>query len=119
MLAPASRLLTEGSLPFFIETREAQLGCTLEEAAKGLDKAWEDATPILREIGDVLRENESGPFALGGEISYADFILVGAMQFLRRIGGEGKESFYEKFVAIEPAFGKLFEASKYLLVKDN
>ncbi|KAL8840315.1 MAG: hypothetical protein Q9170_001399 [Blastenia crenularia] len=111
----ARNLLNERSRGYFVEAREKAWGVKLEEIEKqGDGKAWEELGPVLVEIGEVLGER-GGPFVLGEEVSYADFILVGAMMFLKRID----ERFYGKFVGVDPAFGRLFEAVKPWLEKDD
>lgn len=90
-------------------------GLKLSELEKGEEQMWKDAEPMLKEIGAVLRENEGGPFVLGEEISYADFVLVGMMQFLQRLG----DGIYERLVGVEPVFGRLYEACKGLVERDT
>ena len=47
--------------------------------------------------------------------SYADFVVVGALQFGRRIG----EDVFEQMTAIDPAFLKLYEACSEWLKRDD
>ncbi|KAL8678370.1 MAG: hypothetical protein Q9186_005264 [Xanthomendoza sp. 1 TL-2023] len=111
-LAPkvAGNILGEESKGYLIAQREKASG--LKFAEKGEEeeeeeKAWEDVVPLVREMGQVLRskKDEEGPFILGKEVSFADFVLVGWMVFLRRCG----EGVWERFVGIEPGFGRLWE----------
>ena len=67
LLPPIPRnLLREPSVEYFERTREAKFGMPLRqfETDQGGDKAWEQATPNLKELGDILRA-EGGPFVLG------------------------------------------------------
>ena len=59
-------LLNPASAGFWISKREKAFGKTLAQLAKedGGDDAWENATPMFKEIGDILRAN-GGPFVLG------------------------------------------------------
>jgi hypothetical protein len=50
-----------------------------------------------------------------GEASYADFVVVGGLNFLKIID----EDFYDRFVKVEPAFGKLYDASRPWLERDD
>ncbi|KAL9004310.1 MAG: hypothetical protein Q9188_002874, partial [Gyalolechia gomerana] len=50
---------------FTNETREKSLWVKSEELEKRMEKAWEDATPLLKETGNALRENDGGQFFLG------------------------------------------------------
>ncbi|KAI4113594.1 MAG: hypothetical protein LQ345_005459 [Seirophora villosa] len=109
-------LLNERSAQYIVETREKAFGFKIAELENvDVDAVWEEAKPVLRELGDILRENEGGPFVLGEEPSYGDFILVAVLQFFRRIG----EDLFHRTVAADPALGKLYEASKQWVEKDT
>ncbi|KAL8680962.1 MAG: hypothetical protein Q9186_002862 [Xanthomendoza sp. 1 TL-2023] len=109
-------LLNDRSKEYFEETRKERFGMPLPDLERevGGEQAWEQVRPILEAIGAVLKE-KNGPFILGETVSYADFVLVSAMQYLTRLGG----GLYERFVQIEPAFGRLYEASKQWLERDD
>ena len=67
ILPPTPRnLLNTASAEYFERTREARFGMPLRQFEKeqGGDKAWEEATPALKEAGELLRAN-GGPFVLG------------------------------------------------------
>lgn len=108
------------------------------------EEAWDGATPVLEAIGALLKE-KGGPFVLGETgmfssnylvelgtnrlrsqciwlksnrsvlVSYADFILVSTIHCLRRAG----EDLYEKWVEISPECGRLYDASKQWLDRDQ
>ncbi|KAI4226302.1 MAG: hypothetical protein L6R36_003293 [Xanthoria steineri] len=107
-------LLNPESMSYFHESRSKQLGMPLEQAEKELggDAQWEETKPIFREIAALIEEN-GGPFVLGGEVSYADFILVGALCLFKRVG----EGVFERVVGMEPALGTLYKASGKWLQK--
>lgn len=109
-------LLNESSRVYFNETREQRFGMPMEqlEREKGGEENWVAARPVVEQIGEFLRA-KGGPFILGKEVSYADFYLIGALHFFKRMG----EGVYERFVEMAPELGKLYEASKELLVKDD
>ncbi|KAL8924235.1 MAG: hypothetical protein Q9208_004199 [Pyrenodesmia sp. 3 TL-2023] len=110
-------LLNQESAAFFNETRAQRFGMSLEqlEREKGGEAQWEEAGPVIREIGEMLRENDGGPFVRGKEVSYADFYLVGLLVFFERLG----EGVLERFVGIEPALGRLWEGSRGLVERDT
>ncbi|KAL8665422.1 MAG: hypothetical protein Q9202_002315 [Teloschistes flavicans] len=110
-------LLSDASIPYFEATREQRFGMPLARLAQevGGEKAWEAARPLIRELGQLLRENEAGVFLGGEEVGYADFVLVGAMEFFRRIG----EGLFERLVAEEEAFGRLYEACRGWVQRDD
>ncbi|KAF1841199.1 uncharacterized protein K460DRAFT_322182 [Cucurbitaria berberidis CBS 394.84] len=109
-------ILSETSATYFYETREKAFGAPLQEIerTKATEQCWEDAKAPAKEAGDLLRKND-GPFFLGETVSYADFILVGLFQMVSRINGD----IFPRFLALDPAFPKLYEASKQWLEKDD
>ena len=48
-------------------------------------------------------------------VSYADLVVVGALQFVKSVG----EDIYERAVGIEPALKDLYEAAKTWLERDD
>lgn len=111
-------ILSEKSIPYFNETRQERFGMPLEQLEKvaGGEKAWEDARPIIGQFGDLLREKEKeGPFLGGGEVGYADFVLVGAMELLRRAGG----GVWERLVKEEEGFERLWRECGEWVQRDD
>ncbi|KAL8712508.1 MAG: hypothetical protein Q9220_003356 [cf. Caloplaca sp. 1 TL-2023] len=99
-------VLNEESVAYFVESREKAFGFKLGNVSpEAEEEAWKEARPIVQEMAGVLREGE-GPLVRGKEVSYADFVLLAAMLFLRACGGGS----FERFVEVDPAFGKLFDA---------
>lgn len=109
-------ILNKESLQYYHETRSKRFGMPMDqfEREKGGDAAWEEARPIVAQLGEILKER-GGPFVLGETVSYADFILVGALHFFKRLG----ERVYERFVEMEPALRRLYEASGQWLYRDD
>ncbi|KAL8851860.1 MAG: hypothetical protein Q9221_003286 [Calogaya cf. arnoldii] len=109
-------LLNQESVPYFHETRSKMFGMPLDQMDRELggDAQWEEAKPVIREFAALLEEN-GGPFVFGAEVSYADFILVGAMCLFKKLG----EGVFKKLVEMEPAFGDLYRASEKWLEKDD
>lgn len=108
--------LKEPSITFFEKTRAERFGCTLSELEKKTpeDEAWSKAEPGIKDLGNLLKR-KGGPFFLGETVSYADFVVVGALHFLKRIDTR----YYDRIVAIEPAFNKLYEACERWLERDS
>lgn len=46
---------------------------------------WDKAEGAVQEVVEMLRE---GPFFLGGEVSYADFVWAGFLVFCKNLGEE-------------------------------
>ncbi|KAL9127177.1 MAG: hypothetical protein Q9217_003885 [Psora testacea] len=109
-------LLNPASVEYFERTRAARFGMPLAqlEKEKGGENAWKEAEPALKKLGELLK-GKGGPFFLGEEVSYADFIVVGALECFRRLG----DGILERMIEIEPALGRLYEASKQPLERND
>ena len=116
MMPKVPRLLNPPSAEYFERTRAEKFGCPLEELAKKTseDEAWKEAEPGIKELGSLLKK-QGGPFFLGETVTYADLFVVATLHFFKCI--EGK--LYEKMIGIEPAFAKLYDASKHWLERDS
>lgn len=84
------RLLNEVAYPHWYKTREAKFGMPLDQLAKekGGREAWVAAKPHLDEVTKLLKKNDSGPYFLGDEVSYSDFVWGGFLIFYQRIGSD-------------------------------
>ena len=112
-------ILNPRSINYFIRTREEKFGmplAELEKSEKGGGKAWENAAPHLSELAGLLRENE-GPFFMGEVVSYADFIVVGLFQFLKRISYD--DDAFGRVMQTDPSFLVLYEACAEWLKRDD
>ncbi|EXJ86590.1 hypothetical protein A1O3_03543 [Capronia epimyces CBS 606.96] len=83
------------SQKYFVATREADIGMPLDKFHEGADNAFNDTKPLIKQFGDLLDEHPGGPFFLGSEVSYADFVVVGLVRMLEGIG------WAEKFFALD------------------
>ena len=96
--------------------RRKTYGMTLEEyEAKFGGEAWQKAAPALQQLVDALKEDPSGPFYLGDTPSYADFLIVGLMEFARCVGGGNLERFFQ----FDESFESLFEACEPWLRRND
>ncbi|KAF1991367.1 hypothetical protein K402DRAFT_367884 [Aulographum hederae CBS 113979] len=109
-------LLNPRSAEYFFRTRKEALGMDLEEYERreGGEKAWEGARQAIAHLGVLLKE-KSGAYFLGEEVSYADFVFVGFLEWARRSCGET----YERLVKDEPAFALLRQACEPWLARDD
>lgn len=118
LLPTIPSFLPERSQEYFYRTREADFGKSLSEVHKeALAKAeenWKKVEAPLKEVADLLQKHD-GPFFLGETVSYADFIFVSALYFVRRID----EQLFQKIVSFDPTILKIYEASQKWFVKDN
>ncbi|KAL8879845.1 MAG: hypothetical protein Q9192_008150, partial [Flavoplaca navasiana] len=108
--------LTPSTRDYFIPTREAAFGIKLSDyshpAAK--ERAWKEVEPLLVELAAVLHGRE-GPFVLGPEVSYADFVLVSMMVFLERCC----EGSVRRFEEVDEGFGSLWRACEGWMERDD
>lgn len=77
-------MLDEKDQAYFRKTREAALGRTLEEAAASADEACAAFPARLQPIRHMLRAQ---PFLGGDAPLFADYIVFGALQWLRIVAG--------------------------------
>ncbi|KAL8754837.1 MAG: hypothetical protein Q9199_004058 [Rusavskia elegans] len=89
ILPGITSILNPQSIENFTSTREAAFGVKISEleaeSASLLEKAWGDVRPLLEEPGVILRE-KGGPFVLGAEVGYADFVVGSIVVFLEGAG---------------------------------
>ncbi|CBX92527.1 hypothetical protein IAQ61_006078 [Plenodomus lingam] len=108
-------VLSERSQEYFYRTRRERFGRPLQEVgAEAGEAEWETARKPAEMMGDMLRRN-GGPFFLGDKVSYADVIFVTALHCFKCV----EEELFTKLVALDPAFSKIYEASKQWLEKDD
>ncbi|KAG9186962.1 hypothetical protein G6011_10070 [Alternaria panax] len=109
-------LLNKPSADYFYETREKTFQKPLEQVEKdaNVEECWGEAKAAAKEAGDLLRKN-GGSYFLGQTVSYADFIFVSMLHFVKRIN----QDLFEKLMALDDAFPKVYEASKQWLEKED
>ncbi|CAI6248900.1 unnamed protein product [Periconia digitata] len=109
-------LLSKESATYFESTREIRFGMPLAqlEEQKANEEAWEKAKRPAEEAADLLKQH-GGPYFLGQTVSYADFILVSFLHFVKRID----ENVYQRYLDFDPAFATVYEACRQWLVKDD
>ncbi|KAF2120809.1 glutathione S-transferas-like protein [Lophiotrema nucula] len=112
----ARYLLPDRSREYFERTRAVRLGIPLSqfEKEKGGEQIWEDVKVPAQKFAEVLKRN-GGPFFLGEEVSYADFIFVSFLHFLKMANADA----FERFLALDPAFPAVYEACKPWLAKND
>ena len=118
LLPEIPALLPERSQEYFYKTREAAFGKPLsevhEEALANAEEGWKKSEEQLKEVADLLKKHD-GPFILGTEVSYADFILVSMLYFVKRVSEEA----FQKILSIDDSFSKVYEASRQWFTEDN
>ena len=116
IVGTSKNLLREESKGYFDRERGKRYG-PLEQVERETDveEMWERVGDGLRQIGTKSRANSEGPFLEGQRVSAGDFVIVGFMQWFRRID----VGFYERAVAIEPSLGVLYDSCQTWLEKDD
>ncbi|KAF2804887.1 uncharacterized protein BDZ99DRAFT_467126 [Mytilinidion resinicola] len=110
-------LLTETSAGWFEDDRKARMGgvsLAQMEAEKGGEKAWGLAAEPAAALAALLKKNE-GPFLGGEKVQYADFLIVSFLHFVKRVD----QRHFERFVALDPAFAAIYDASKEWLARGD
>jgi glutathione S-transferase len=132
MPAVPRHILNPVSAEYFNRTRKERIGKPLEEMAKeATAEQWEKSRPAFEKIAALLKTN-GGPFIMGdtgkyqtpalsehsftGDIvSYADFVLVSFLHFLKRTDEEA----FTKSLAVDDALKNVYDASSRWLERDS
>ncbi|KAL0572296.1 hypothetical protein V5O48_009662 [Marasmius crinis-equi] len=107
------RILGEGSAAWFKADREKRSGMP-EEQWETDDRVGEEGLAEMVELLTKYKRDE-GPFILGSEPSYGDFIIAAMIDMFRCIGEEA----YEKLVGYDTSLRKVYEACGAWLEKRN
>lgn len=112
-------VLVESTVPLVNAGREKRFGMTIDQLAAMYDeeKTWKAVEPGFGEMKALLTEHkrDDGPFILGSQVSYGDFVMVALFEGLRRIG----EDLWEKVVGWDESFKHVYEACKPYMEKDD
>ena len=115
----ARDMLMDSSVPWFLEARKNTFGMSLDELekTKGGEQAWIAAEPGFEELKTFLytHKRDEGPFVLGSQVSYADFVIVSMIEAFKRIG----EDLFEKFVSYDESFSGLHGACQTWMKDDQ
>jgi len=113
------QVIVESSVPYFLESRGKRFGMSIEklEQEKGGEQAWKAAEPGFKLITALLTEHkkDDGPFILGTQMCYADFIIAAMAEGIRRVD----KSTYERCLSYASRFGEVHEACKQWMEKDT
>ncbi|TLD39559.1 putative glutathione s-transferase protein [Venturia nashicola] len=108
-------VLNPVSAEYFYTTRLTKVGKPLQELAKeATPEQWDKSRPHFEKIAALLKTN-GGPFVMGDSVSYADFVLVSFLQFIRR----SHEVAFTKVLAVDDTIKKVYEACGKWLERDS
>lgn len=110
-------LLNPRSAEYFETTRAERFGMSLAELERTGDHRamWREAQSGMEQVKDLLTRDQAGPFVLGASPSWADFVIVGALQCFRR----ADEKVFERVVGFHDSFGGLYRACGTWLERDD
>lgn len=108
--------LSGTSISFHIEARKVTFGMSLDELeARHGGGAWEKALPGLSRLATILKQDPTGPFCLGKTPSYADFVIVGFLEWAKCLGG----GIFEDLLQLDLVYERLYASCKLWLQKNN
>lgn len=114
-------ILRPESVEYFQAARAARFGMPLDvlEAERGGAKAWEAARPGLDALEELAKgeefKDDSGPFVLGSEVCYADFVIVAVLEGFKRI----EDDLFERIVEGREGLRGIWEGCERLLKRDD
>ncbi|TDZ41205.1 Glutathione S-transferase-like protein ustS [Colletotrichum trifolii] len=105
-------ILGHRSAEYFWRTRKEVFQMSLDELEekKGGEAAWEAAKQPIADAEALLNKTE-GPFFLGDKVSYADFLFVSFLFFVKRLN----EEHYQRIAKQAPAADRLYRACEQWL----
>lgn len=113
-------IIPESASAYFHSTRSARFGMPLEqlEREKGGQQAWEAAKPGLEDLCTFIRgtKKDEGPFVLGSQVCYADFMIAGMVESLLRIS---ETELFERFVEGSPEVRAVWEGCRVWMERDT
>jgi len=108
-------VISEPSFDYWVRARTADFGdLDTLRAEKGGQQSWDNARPRLEEMAALLKK-EGGPFFLGKEACYADFIWAGFVRFVRRVSVDE----FEKLVGVDEVLRRQYEACEKWMERDD
>ena len=114
-------MIVEECHDWFQDARAKRFGMPLGELerTRGGEQAWEAIRPGLAELVGFVKEQkqDKGPYILGSQVCYADFLIASTIEALRRIG----EDLYEKMVKLsgDDTLQQLHEACQKWMKEDQ
>lgn len=110
-------VLSPRAQEYFKKSREEVLGLSFEDLndPDKEERAWDAIKDARHDVSELIRTNkDKGPFVLGRQPSYSDFVIVGTMQSARVID----EGLFERYTQYR-GFKDLYEAClPYMEKKD-
>lgn len=114
------RLLNEASLLHYYKSIPERTGMTVEQMREKAEASqpWQDTKPHIDAITELLADDDRGPYFMGDQVSYADFMWGGALIFYQRLGSDVWDQFLETASNPEPHI-KLLEGLEKWSARDD
>lgn len=113
-------LLNPQSADYFPETREKRFGMPLSDLAKSEragEHAWKAAGKPMGELKAILHEYDDGPYVMGKQPSYADFMIAGMWRCFESVDQRG--DLLERAIGFDVAFSEQYQACRKWLERDD
>ncbi|KAI7346761.1 hypothetical protein KC320_g7659 [Hortaea werneckii] len=109
-------IVTQDSKAYFREMRARDYGMPPEEfeRTKGGKKAWADAEPGFRFLAELYGKENDGPFLMGSQPSFGDFVIVAFIECSMRVG----EDMGERWLSMDERLARVHEACRPWIEKD-
>ncbi|PSN64503.1 hypothetical protein BS50DRAFT_636669 [Corynespora cassiicola Philippines] len=117
---PEMILGSPSSIDYFQRTRAKRHGMALEELARSEmagEAAWADADGGLAGLRGVLAEDKAGPYIMGAEPGFADFVLAGMWRFMQVLDRDG--DLFGRLMGFDECFAGHFAACEKWLERDD
>ena len=112
-------MIRESSVDYFQSIRAQAFDMSLDQMEKerGGGAAWEAAGPGLDALSALLEEHkvDDGPYVLGSQVSYADFMVVAVLEGFRRIG----QDLFDRIVLDRDGLRGVWDACGQWLERDD
>lgn len=92
-----TRLLSDASADYFFASRQGWTGKPTEQlhSENPVGASLARVADVLGEVSAMYRENPGGPFLMGEQVGFADFVWIGMLLFFRKIGDDVLEPLLE------------------------
>lgn len=115
-------VLTKDAAIWFEEDRKQRYGMSLDElsALKGGEEMWKAVRApdgVLEKLKDCLTKHkkDSGPFVMGSQVSYADFVIAAMFECFERCDTTS----YQKIMSYDQSLKDLHQACRPWLQRDD
>jgi glutathione S-transferase len=113
-------ILNPGSVEYFERTRSKRHGMSLQDLARSElagEAAWTAASEGLMQLQRLLAENMAGPYIMGADSGFADFVLAGMWRFVQLLDRDS--DLFGRLIGYDENFARHFAACDKWLQRDD